>query len=149
MLLRTTALLAAAALSLGRPCPAQTVITVRVINAKSAKPLRNRQVWVQFYPQGSQKIQQIGNVSGPDGRADFQLPESPPETIYISLARDDPFSGGPMEIKMRELLTKGVSAQGCQLSGSASRLSARPGEAILFARRPPWWFRVLAPLERE
>jgi hypothetical protein len=88
-------------------------------------------------------------VSGSDGRVDFQLHEPLPETIYISLSEDDLSCGRPMEVKLQELLTKGVSAAGCQLCDLASQLSARPGEAILFARRPPWWYRLLAPLERE
>ena len=151
MLLRKMVFLIAAVLSLGRPCLAQTVVTVRVIDARSAKPIKNRQVWIQFYPQGSQKIQRTENMSGSDGRADFHLPEPPPETIYISFTRDDLFCGGLTEMKMQELLTKGISAKGCQLklSGRASHLSAKPGEAILFVRRPPWWYRLLAPLERE
>jgi len=151
MLLRSVVLFAAEVLFLGCLCAAQTVVTVRVIDARSGKPLRNRQVWIQFYPQGSQRFQQIKNMSGSDGIAVFHLPEPPPETIYISFTRDDLFCDGLTEMKIQELLTKGISAKGCQLKlgGRASHLSARPGEAILFVRRPPWWYRLLAPLERE
>ncbi len=102
MLLRATFLVVAAGLSFECSCPARTAVSVRVIDARSAKPLKDRQVWVQFYPQASQKIQRITNMSALDGRADFRLPEPPPEAIYVSLTRDDLSCGGVTEIKLNQ-----------------------------------------------
>jgi hypothetical protein len=159
MLVRRTALwLAAISFLAAEISAAQNAIVVRLVDARSAAPLTHQQVWVQFYPRGSKRTQSIAKTSGSDGTARFPLPETLPETLYISIGRSEdsePFSCGPgTEFVPQEVLATGILDKGsCQLSASASRLRTKPGELILFAHRHSLWFRmwyhVVAPLERE
>jgi hypothetical protein len=97
-------------------------------------------------------------MSGSDGTATFSLPDTLPETLYISIGRSedsDPFScaGGGQFVAQQLLATGTLDKGNCQLSASAVRLRAKPGELILFVHQHSLWFRMwyhlLAPLERE
>ena len=93
-------------------------------------------------------------MAGSDGAASFELPDALPDKLYISIGRSEdsePLScSGGRDFVAQKVLATGILATGnCQLSNSASRLRARPGEVILFARRHDWWYRLIAPLERE
>jgi hypothetical protein len=159
MLVRTIALWVTAISCISAEvCAAQNALVVRLVDARSAAPLSHQQVWVQFYPRGSQKIQSMGKTSGSDGAASFQLPAMLPEVLHISLGRaedSEPFScAGGGQFVAQEVLATGILAPGnCHLSESAARLRGKPGELILFAHRYSLWLRMLyhllAPLERE
>jgi hypothetical protein len=129
---------------------AQSTIAVRVIKAGSGKPLRGYHVWLQFTVHGPKDWQRMMRDTGRDGVANFQLDEPLPDTILVSLGVGDAACSGQANTTIRELQTQGATiGKECGLSVAARRLSAKPGEILLFVRPMPLWARILAPLERE
>jgi hypothetical protein len=131
-------------------CSAQETITVRIVDSRDARPIKGQRIWLQYYPHDERNIERVHKVSTPQGMAIFQLPQSKPEKVFISLGLGDTSCSGQGEFKTEELLKNGVTLAGnCPLNKSVSGLSAKPGEVILFARPQSWWHRALAPLETE
>jgi hypothetical protein len=132
------------------PSVAQRTVAVRVIKARSGKPLHGYHVWLQFTVHGPRNWQRVMRETGPDGVATFQLEEPLPDTILVSLGVGDAACSGQANLTIRELQTQGAAiGKECGLSAAAEHLSAKPGEIVLFVRPMPLWARILAPLERE
>jgi hypothetical protein len=112
-------------------------LTIRVLNAKSGKPLTNVRVWMDWLDGSILPIQKIND----DGVATFRLPGALPRTRgpFVNSFNLDIRSGDFHPID--QILKAGeVSDNDC---GKAKYdLAAEPGEQVIFAKHPNVFQRI-------
>lgn len=123
-------------------------IDVVVLNAKNGRSIGNADVWVQFYePPANRVLQRMQYKTGPDGLARIQMTVPVPVAITVSASATS-FCEGFVTVGMADIMDHGAVSR-CDSRDSGSARVPKPGEVIFLVRRPPWWYRLLAPLERE
>lgn len=128
-------------------------ISVRVLDAKSGRGMKNQEVWAQFYGASSNHtLPRVSANTNGDGVALIQLSTPAPSQLLLSLSQDPLWCSGYVRAAVEEILIHGVTNRannGPCMPRFSSVPDPNPGEVIIFVRRYPWWVRLLAPLERE
>jgi hypothetical protein len=122
-------------------------IDVVVLNAKNGRGIRDAEVWVQFYEAPTNRVlKRIPYKTGPDGVARIQLVAPLPTQITLSASARS-FCEGFETVVTADIANHGAVSR-CDSRAGGSTRTPSPGQVIFLMRRPPWWFRLLAPLER-
>jgi hypothetical protein len=129
-------------------------ISVRVLDAKSGRGIKNQEVWAQFYePPSNRTLRRVSATTGEDGIALIQLPQSQPRQLFLSVSDDSFRCKGSLQAATEDILSRGATNRAnegdCTPKNSSHASNPKPGEVVIFVRRMPWWARLLAPLERE
>lgn len=123
-------------------------INVIVLKEKNGTPLRNSDVWVQFYEApANRELKRIQLKTGPDGAAHIQLPQPPPAKLTLSASATS-FYQGFVVAATADIVNQGALSR-CDSKAKAYARIANPGEVVFLMCRIPLWVRLLAPLERE
>jgi hypothetical protein len=118
-------------------------ITVRLVDFRNGKPLRERMVDV-MYADSDHRVQTLLSLKTNDeGVAQFTVPSPPPADLWFSgHAASSPWlcGAGMSSFRPDELNMHGAVQRGeCKLGKSVTQPQVKPGEVILFARPVPWW----------
>jgi hypothetical protein len=129
-------------------CCSASDITVRLLDGKSGTPLAGRRVitWINLKP----APHMVEALTASDGAASVHVPEDqPPPTITV--ATDDhqyPWVVDCVRRSWREnefsypgvLASGALSINACEPKGGLKpRLTASPGEVVIFASKPSKW----------
>jgi hypothetical protein len=133
-------------LSLAHPARAQQDITVRLLHYRTGKPIKKVSVSIAFWngePFNENIV--IKAKTDKNGQILVHVPEPVPEHLSMSsfdlfLSRDGVNSGIPMS--PAEALKSGLVVpyeEGHSHSHSHLKVSAKPGQIVLFTRKLRWW----------
>ena len=135
----------------GRALP-QSVesIAVRVINAKTGKPVSNRTVSVSYTNPPHGYSTRVDSKTTLQGTAWFKLNERPSRLMVDPLLRSWTLCS-PDEFSTEEILRQGVVADNkCDPTGKVRKaFSARPGELVIFAAYGNLWKHIWGRLPRQ
>jgi hypothetical protein len=117
-------------------------ITVRLLDAKSGKPLARSTVTLTVTENGKVIFQSHLNTTS-NGIAILSLPEPIPERIGLTYATPDLGSCSDLAFPTGEILTAGlVSKNRCYAGELPHPVTARPGEIVLFGSPLTLWERI-------
>ena len=125
-----------------RTLSASKIITVRLLDAKTGKPLAKNAVTLTVSENGKVVFRSHSNTNS-NGVAVFNLPEPIPERIGLTYATADLGTCSDVEFPTGEILTAGlVSKNRCYAGKLPRAVTARPGEIILFGSPLTFWERT-------
>jgi hypothetical protein len=126
-------------------------IDVRILDERNGRSLTNEVVWLQFYEApGNRMLQRIQYKTGTDGVAHVQLPVPRPTKLVFATPIDRFQCAGFVDAETSEIISRGAtSGVSCRPNGSPPPPNPKAGEVVIIVKRMPWWYRLLAPLERE
>ena len=114
-------------------------ITIRLVDFRNGKPLRERVVNVMYADSDHRVHTLLSLKTNDEGVAQFTVPSPPPPDVWFSgsawLCGAGRTSFHPDDLNMRGAVQQGD----CKLGKSVTQPQVKPGEVILFARPAPWW----------
>jgi hypothetical protein len=135
--------------TLALPLQAQQYITLRIFDYKSAKPMAKLQLGIEGFngdlSQGtaskSSIVMRTLTKTDKNGSAVVSLPEPLPEHLRVSSF--DLFEG-IADLSPADVLKSGAVMQyGHAKEGQKRKISAKPGEVVIFDKRITGWDRML------
>jgi hypothetical protein len=126
------------------PVPMAQTITVRLLHAKTGKPLLNKNVTLlwspDYWPPGSVAHtgkDGVGSVQVPLNATLFSMEGGPKEGSEPYRIPFIACNGSPTEfLKVSDVLNRGIVPKN---SCSGKNVSPKPGEIVFWALPKPWW----------
>jgi hypothetical protein len=123
-------------------CLAQ-VVTVRLVDVKSLRPLKGTIVRLRFQDLHPLRIRSdyLDGVTDKEGRAAFELPEPTPDRVLVEPQIQNWDMCSHLAYETPKVLRSGVVGQDfCRYADLG--FSAKPGEIVLFVRHISFWERL-------
>ncbi len=131
------------AFAISAPACLGQALTVRVIDAKSLKPVKGRTVRVQFEDISPLRWRggYVDKVTNKEGKAVFQLPAPLPDHVVVAHQIPNWRQCSPPQYDTRQVLRSGVVGEDACMYADLE-FTAKPGEIVIFVRYVSFWERL-------
>jgi hypothetical protein len=133
-------------------CLCQDAILVRVMDAKTVKPLDGIRVYVHYQSTEANRSIQLLLKTNPNGEARLSLSPSMGSNLHIGIYTEkwNRWRTAAVKFSPQEVEANGVSGKAqCQHIDQSLPVAVRPGEVILLTCREPLFVTLLGPLASQ